>query len=99
MVGPGLAGGRISATGVKTGLETAMRGFDNGFVFALHTIQTRSGTAIYPIRLPDVPDERHARQVHRQRSYNIDRQAPRIKVEHQVGKEPVVVRRDALTKV
>src|SRR6266446_6997386 len=92
MMRAGFARGRISPAGVEARFKSAMSGLDDGLILALDTIQSRARAAIELVGFPDVGEEIDLGQIDGNRPDDVDRQAPRIEVEHEVGEEPVVIR-------
>src|SRR5947207_10661724 len=94
MVRAALPRGRVAPTPVKARAYATLDGFDDRFVFHLDVVQRAARALPASGLVPDVRTELDARAIDRLRTYAVERQSPRIEVEHQVGEDPPVVGRD-----
>lgn len=81
------AGWRISAAGIESGTDAFLHAFDDGFVFQFDLVEAGSGTFFEKRCIADIGEKFYDGTVRCDRLNNVDRNAPWIKVEHQVRED------------
>jgi len=90
---------RVAAAVVKAGTNPALYGLDDLLVFHLNAVQPRTHARFAECGVPDVRVKRHFRATRTERSDDVERQPPGIKVEHEIGEQPEIERSYALTVI
>lgn len=83
--------GGESAGVVEACLDASLHLFDDGFVFAFDEVHVGSGAGAEFFGFPHVGAEADAGEVGLLGAYDVERQAPGVEVEHDVGEQPEVV--------
>src|SRR4051812_19424116 len=99
MVCADLAAFRVAPAIIEAGAYSALHRLYHLFVFHLDAVESRSDAALAQRRIPHVRHERDFRPARALRRDDVERQSPRIEVEHDVGEQPEVKRADALARV
>src|SRR5688500_6873911 len=96
MVGAYLAPFRIPAAIIEAGSHAALNGLDDFLVFHLDAMQIATGASISQLGLPHVRVKRNLGAAGPERRDDVERQSPRVEVQHQVREQPEVKGRYSL---
>src|SRR5688500_12425229 len=96
MVGAYLASFRVPASVIEAGANATLNGLDDFLVFHLDTMQIATRASISQLGLPHVRGKRNSGAAGTKRRDDVERQPPRVTVQHQVRGQPDIERRYSL---
>src|SRR5215210_6593938 len=96
VVSPNLTALGVATSIIESGSDAPLDGFDDFFILHLDPVEPSARSTVTLCRVPDVGMERNLGAPNVQRSDHVERESPRVEVEHDVGEQPEVERADAL---